>query len=84
MVRQSFYVYVLGGFARFAVPGFDHERCTAIQVGSIMILSVYLPHSEYDEENHIGALEIINSEGVEEHGCKRFLHWRRSQYRAQT
>ena len=31
----------------------SHARCTALLVGAMMILSVYLPHSGYDEEDHI-------------------------------
>ena len=34
----------------------DHERCTAIMVGSTMLLSVYMPHSDRDEGGpHRGA-----------------------------
>ena len=37
----------------------SHERCTAILVGSMMILSVYMSHGGYDEENYIAELEIV-------------------------
>ena len=36
-----------------------HERCTAVLVASMMILSVYMPHGGYDEENCIAELEIV-------------------------
>ena len=35
-------------------------RCTAILVGSITILSVYVPYSWYDEEGYITALEVVS------------------------
>ena len=35
----------------------SHERCTAILVGAMMILFVYLPHSGFDEEYYFAALE---------------------------
>ena len=42
------------------------ERCRAILVASMMILSVYLPHGGHDEEDHVTALEgvgVIVEEG---------------------
>ena len=36
-----------------------HERVTAILVGSTMIMSVYMPHSGYDEEEYISSLESV-------------------------
>ena len=39
----------------------DHERCTAIPVGSSMLLSVYVPHSARDEEDCIEALETVRN-----------------------
>ena len=36
----------------------DHERCTAIMVGSTMLLSVNMPHSGH-EEDCIKALETV-------------------------
>ena len=39
----------------------DHERCTAIPVASSMLLSVCVPHSCRDEEDHIrGAGDCVN------------------------
>ena len=37
----------------------SHARCTAIFVGAMMILSIYLPHSGHDEEDHIANLEAV-------------------------
>ena len=37
----------------------SHERCTAILVGAMMILSVYLPHSGFDEEDYFATLEAV-------------------------
>ena len=37
----------------------SHERVTAILVGSMMILSVYMPHSGCDEEDYIKTLEVV-------------------------
>ena len=45
----------------FVVHGFEHERCTAILVGSSMLLSVYMPHSGRDEEDYIEALETVRN-----------------------
>ena len=36
-----------------------HERCTAILVATMMILSVYLPHGGYDEEDHVALLQGV-------------------------
>ena len=55
----------------------SHERCTAILVASMMILSVYMPHGGYDEENYIAELEIVKI--IREEGTNRdqgLLHWR--------
>ena len=35
--------------------------CTAIIVGAMMILSVCLPHSGYDEDDYFGTLEAVRS-----------------------
>ena len=55
-------------------PSFVYERCTAVLIISMMVLSVYLPHSGYDEEDHITEWELIMEE------CKgweqRIFHWR--------
>ena len=37
----------------------SYERCTAILVGSMMVLSDYMPRGGYDEENSIAELEIV-------------------------
>ena len=37
----------------------SHARCTAILVWSMMILSVFLPHSVCDGEDHITELEVV-------------------------
>ena len=37
----------------------DNARCTAILVGSAMLLSVYMPHSGREEEDYIEALETV-------------------------
>ena len=39
----------------------DHERCTAIMVGSKMKRSVNMPHSGRDEEDFIEALETVRA-----------------------
>ena len=39
----------------------SHERCMAILVGAMMILSVYLPHSGYDEEDYFATLEAVRN-----------------------
>ena len=39
----------------------NHERCTAILVGSSMLLSVEMPHSGRDEEEYIEALETVGN-----------------------
>ena len=39
----------------------DNERCTAIFVGTTMLLSVYMPHSGFDEVDHIEALESVRA-----------------------
>ena len=39
----------------------DHERCTAIMVGSTLLLSVSMPHSGRDEEDYIEALETVRA-----------------------
>ena len=39
----------------------DHERCTAIMVGTSMLLSVYMPHSGIDEEDYIEAPEAVRT-----------------------
>ena len=39
----------------------DKERCTAIMVGSTLLLSVYMPHSGRDEEDYIEALETVRA-----------------------
>ena len=38
-----------------------YERCTAILIGFMMVLSVYMPHGRYDEENHVTELEFVKS-----------------------
>ena len=45
----------------FRRPWTDHERCTAVMVGSTMLLSVYMPHSGRDEEDFIEALATVRS-----------------------
>ena len=37
----------------------DHERCTAILLGSSMLLSAYMPHSGRDEGDCIETLEAV-------------------------
>ena len=37
----------------------SHARCTAILVGAMMIFSVSLPYSGYDEEDHFATLEAV-------------------------
>ena len=39
----------------------SHERCTAILVGAMMILSVCLPHSGFDEEDYFATLEAVRN-----------------------
>ena len=39
----------------------SHERCTAILVGAMMILSVHLPHSGFDEEDYFATLEAVRN-----------------------
>ena len=39
----------------------DNERCTAILVATTMLLSVYMPHSGYDEVDYIEALESVRA-----------------------
>ena len=49
----------------------DNERCTAILVGSTMLLSVYKPRSGCDEVEYIEALESVRAtpmEGKKKHG----------------
>ena len=41
----------------------DHERCTAILVGSSMLLSVCLPHSGRDEVDDIETVRNVMTEG---------------------
>ena len=50
----------------------DNERCTAVMVGSTMLLSVNLPHSGRDEEDCIEALETVRTTLTkgEESGCR--------------
>lgn len=52
-----------------------HERCTAVLVASMMVLSVYMPHGGYDEENYIAELEIVMIiiEEVKKMGAKDFF-----------
>ena len=45
--------------SKFRRSWISHERFTAILVGSTMILSVYMPHSGRDEEEHITTLEAV-------------------------
>ena len=37
----------------------SHDRITAILVGSAMIMSVYMPHSGYDEEEYSATLDAV-------------------------
>ena len=37
----------------------SHDRITAILVGSTMIMSVYMPHSGYDEEEYSATLDAV-------------------------
>ena len=39
----------------------DNDRCTAILVGSMMLLTEYMPHSGCDEEDYIEALETVRA-----------------------
>ena len=39
----------------------DNERCTAILVGSTMLLSVYMPRSGRDEVDYIEALGSVRA-----------------------
>ena len=53
----------------------SHERSTAILVGSMMLLSFYMPRGGYDEETCIAVLEtvkIIKEEGKKT-GAKGFF-----------
>ena len=52
-----------------------HARCTAIRVGSVMILSIYMQNSGCDEENYIAGLEIVKMimEERKEMGAKDFF-----------
>ena len=43
----------------------DHERCTAIVVGSTLLLSVYMPQRGRDEEDYIEALETVRATLIE-------------------
>ena len=43
----------------------DHERCTAIMVGSTMLLSVKMPHSGRVEEDHVEAFEMVSTTLIE-------------------
>ena len=36
-----------------------HERCAAVLTGSLMVLSVYMPHGGYNEEDYITELELV-------------------------
>ena len=38
----------------------DSDRCTAIMVGTMMLLSENMPHSGRDEEDYIEALETVS------------------------
>ena len=39
----------------------SHERCTAILLGAMTILSVYLPHSGFDEDDYFATLETVRN-----------------------
>ena len=39
----------------------DNKRCTAILVGTMMLLSVYMPHSGHGEVDYIEALESVRA-----------------------
>ena len=47
-----------------------HTRCTAVLVGSMMILSLYVPHGGYDEEDYITEVEVVKIIMEEEMGAK--------------
>ena len=53
----------------------SHERCTAVLIGSMMVLSVSMPHGGYDEEEYITELEFVKiiMEEVKRMGVKDFL-----------
>ena len=36
-----------------------HERCTASMIGSMMVLSVYMPHGGFDEEEYITEIALV-------------------------
>ena len=59
MLKQPFCVH--GRSVTIRRSWVDHERCTATMVGTSMLLSVYMPHSGYDEEDYIVALETVRS-----------------------
>ena len=58
MVEQPFCAHEISRFRRSWV---DHQRCTAILVGSSMLLAFFLPHSGHDEEDYIATLETVRS-----------------------
>ena len=73
MVNMSSSVPV--SFVRFVIREENHERCTAVLIDPSIVLSVFLPHVGFDEEDyfadHIGRMEADGSEGLP--------HWRRPQ-----
>ena len=44
----------------------DRDRCTAIMVETMMLLSVFLPHSGRDEEDYIEAFDTVRATLMEE------------------
>ena len=56
----------------FRLSWVENERCTAILVGSTMLLSVYMPHSGRDEVDYIEALESVRRTLME---GKREVPW---------
>ena len=58
MVVQPFCAREIDHFRRSWV---DNERCTAILLGSTMLLSVYMPHSGLDEVHCVEALESVRA-----------------------
>ena len=58
MVVQPFRPREVNHFRRSWV---DNERCTAILVGTTVLLSVYMAHSGYDEADSIEALESVRA-----------------------
>ena len=68
---MTFHVYALQKTDNLAISAMDvpghivslvnHERCTAILVGAMMILSVYLPHSGFDEEDYFAMHEAVRN-----------------------